>query len=98
MNTDESLANVEIWSENEFGNAGLGNKSRVDRLIIMAAGAANAPAGKITGVYRTSAEKQGAYKFIESPYVDTDAIGLAAHVACARRCSEGNRSLFGPLA
>lgn len=87
MNSYESLVNVEVWSENEFGKSKLGNKARVHRLVLMARTAADQPAGRITQVFKTSAEREGAYKFLENPKIDSDAIALATHVACAERCA-----------
>ena len=87
MNNESTLTDVEKWSTQEFGDADLGNKMRVDRLVLMAGVAADAPGGRVTEVYKTSAERQAAYKFLENGHVEGTAIGLAAHVACARRCA-----------
>jgi hypothetical protein len=96
MNSYKNLSNVDTWSEEEFGNAVLGNKARVNRLIVMAKGAANKPAGKITEAFNTSAEREGAYKFLENPKIDGQAISTASHVACAKRCS-GENFIFVPV-
>lgn len=88
MNSYESIANVEIWGQQEFGSANLGNKTRTNRLVVMAIGAANKPAGRITQVFPISAERQAAFKFIENQNVNGKAIGTATHVACASRCTE----------
>jgi hypothetical protein len=91
----EILGRISLWSQEEFGDAKLGNKARTRRLITMAETAANRPGGKITEVFKKSGEREGAYKFVENPHIDPDEIGLAAHVACARRC-EGEKFVFAP--
>lgn len=96
MTISEDLANVEVWSASEFGGADLGNKRRVERLVLMAQRAANQPAGRVTQVFKASAELQGAYKFLENRKVNDAAIGLAANVACAQRCA-GESHVFVPV-
>jgi len=96
MNRYETLANVEVWSEDEFGKADLGNKARVQRLVMMARAAADQPAGRITQVFKTSADREGAYKFLENPKIDGDSIALATHVATAERCA-GEEFVFVPV-
>lgn len=50
--------------------------------------AANRPAGKVTEIFITGAEKEGAYKFIENEAIKEADVARAAHIACARRCAE----------
>jgi hypothetical protein len=89
MDTREQIAaNIELWSAEEFGSADLGNTARVRRLVLMAERAARHPAGKITEVFQTSAEREGAYKFLESLQVDASSIAQASHIACAARCEK----------
>lgn len=87
MNIKEQESNAS-WSHSEFGHAELGNRARTRRLVSMSEQAANRPAGKVTEIFNTSAEKEGAYKFIEKESVQERAVAKAAHVACARRCAE----------
>lgn len=75
------------WANDEFGHTTLGDRRRTSRLVLMAAVASACPAGKITQVFRTSAERQGAYGLLENEDVSVDALALGAHQACARRCA-----------
>jgi hypothetical protein len=54
----------------------------------MAAQAGRRPAGKLTEVYADSAERQGAYDFIESEHVSAAAMCEAVAASTARRCGE----------
>jgi hypothetical protein len=74
------------WAAREFGGATLGNQLRVRRLVAIAAGCAERPAGKVTEVFSSGAEREGAYRFLESDHVDPDAMMVAAHEAGAKRC------------
>jgi hypothetical protein len=76
------------WAEETFGDADLGDVRRTRRLVRMAAEAGRKPSGKITEVYGNSAERQGAYDFIESQHSDARAIGAAIVTSTARRCAE----------
>jgi Transposase DNA-binding len=49
------------WAYSEFGRAELGDARRTGRLVSMAAAAARRPGGKVLDVFRSSAERQGAY-------------------------------------
>lgn len=86
MNNNKAISDVETWSAEEFGSSQLGNAARVQRLIKMGAQAANSPGGKITEVFTTSGEREGAYKFLESRHINGKDIGNASHIACATRC------------
>lgn len=76
------------WAEEVFGCAELGDVRRTSRLVRMAARAMRRPSGKISEVYDSPAERQGAYDFIESSEIDARAIGLAMAQSTARQCSE----------
>jgi len=75
------------WAEEVFGDADLGDVRRTRRLVRMAAEAARNPSGKIADVYRSGADLQGAYDFIESKHVGATAIGLAIAESTALRCN-----------
>jgi hypothetical protein len=92
----ELVSNVTLWSEEEFGKAQLGNLARTKRLVVMAQTAANAHGGKITQVFKDSAGREAAYKFVENKLVDPDKIGSARHIACAERC-KGESFVFVPV-
>jgi len=68
------------WAEGEFGSASLGDRRRVDRLVKMAAQAARHPDGKISSVFESDAERQGAYDFLEGK---VDAASLVDSMAQA---------------
>jgi len=72
----------------EFGHTKLGNTARTRRLLLMAERAANKPSGKITEIFKTVAEREGAYKFLENKKIDELKIAQAAHSACVERCKE----------
>ena len=75
------------WAWGEFGGAGLGHARRVRRLVSMAAGAAEAPGGKISQVYATDAERQGAYDLLEESTVSVQDIQRACVQATIERCA-----------
>lgn len=73
------------WAETEFGAAELGDRRRNARLVSMATGIAESPGGTITRVFRDSAEREGAYRFLENEDVDPKEISRAALRACLER-------------
>jgi Transposase DNA-binding/Transposase DDE domain len=75
------------WAQDVFGGAELGDVRRTTRLVCMAAKAVRQPSGRLSEVYESPAERQGAYDFIESPHIDAKAIGLAMAESTARRCA-----------
>jgi hypothetical protein len=75
------------WAEDVFGCAELGDARRTGRLVRMAAAAMRCPSGKISQVYDSPAERQGAYDFIESAAIDGRAIGQAMAQSTARQCA-----------
>ena len=60
---DESCSD---WAHRSFAHARLGDARRSRRLVTLAAAAATSPAGKITQVCASGAERQGAYDWVES--------------------------------
>jgi hypothetical protein len=75
------------WADEQFGHALLGDRRRTQRLVAMAAGVARRPAGTVTAVFSDGAEREGAFRLLESPQVNADAVSQAMHVATARRCA-----------
>lgn len=75
------------WAREEFGQVELGDQRRCDRLVRMAARAAEAPGGKVSEVFADGAERQGAYDFLESKHVTPSALTKAAGLAAAERCA-----------
>jgi hypothetical protein len=76
------------WAVEEFGGAQLGDVRRIARLVTMATAAAANPGGRVSGVFRRSAERQGAYDFIESKHVEGSAILHSVVDATNRRAAE----------
>jgi hypothetical protein len=76
------------WAEREFGDAELGDKRRTKRLVEIAAGALRRPAGRVTEVFGTDAERQGAYDFLENEEVGAGDVLAAAVRATVRRIAK----------
>ena len=76
------------WAIEEFHGIDLGHRSRTTRLIQMAAQAAAQPAGKVSEVFNTAAEIEGAYRWLENPAVQVPALVAGIAKACATRCAE----------
>ncbi|MDO8680916.1 MAG: IS4 family transposase [Acidobacteriota bacterium] len=77
---------AEAWALEEFGDTALGDARRTARLVKMAARAAENPNGKLSRVFSSARELDGAYDFIESEHVSPLAIEEAQGGATARRC------------
>jgi len=77
-----------VWAEQEFGQAELGDPRRVARLVQMSAQAACHPAGLVTAVFEVQAEREAAYRVLENEAISAEAVGAAAHRACANRAQE----------
>ena len=54
----------------------------------MAASTCARPGGTVTSVMRTSAEAEGAFRFLENPRVEAEAIGDAVGMSTAEACDE----------
>lgn len=83
------------WAVEEFGSAQLSDPRRVRRLVEMATQVARHPAGLVTAVFDKPSEREGAYRLLENDQIGADALGQAAHKACARRARE-YRYVFAP--
>lgn len=75
------------WAQEEFGSAKLGDQRRNKRLVLLAEGAANRPAGGVTAVFGVTAAREGAFRLLENDAVATAEVGRASHLACARRAA-----------
>jgi len=84
------------WAREEFGHARLGHALRVRALVRTAAGCAKRPGGKVTSVFKRSADRESAYRLVENESVDAEAVMTAAHQAAARRCA-GARFVYVPV-
>lgn len=78
---------AQAWARKTFGRAKLGDSRRVDRLIAMAAKAAQSPGGKVTQVFKTSAEREGSFRFLENTAVKAEGVRDAVFEATARDVS-----------
>lgn len=76
------------WADEEFGGAALGSRRRTARLVKMAAQVAALPGGRITEVFLTGAEREGAFRFVENDSIPPASVAAASHAACARRAAE----------
>ena len=94
--TFEELVCARTWASKTFGGASLGDQRRTGRLVAMAARAAESPRGTVTGVFPSSAEREGAFRFLESPDVRSEAVAAAAMGAGAKRC-RGERIVYVPV-
>jgi hypothetical protein len=84
---------LQTWGDEEFGSAQLGDARRRKRLIRMAVRVAEAPAGTVSAVFRSTAEREGAYRLLSNESVDWKEIAKASHTACITRC-RGERVVF----
>jgi len=76
------------WAIEEFKDVDLGHGSRTTRLIRMATQVAIRPAGKVSEVFTAAAEAEGAYRWLENPAVQVDALVAGIGRACAVRCAK----------
>jgi hypothetical protein len=66
----------------------LGDPRRTERLVRLAASAAMFPAGTVTAVVKESAEREGAFRLLENPAVESAAVAKASHLATVHRCKD----------
>ena len=74
------------WALETFGQAAVGDTRRAARLVSMAARAASTPAGRVTEVFQSSAEREGAFRLLENPSVASERVADALFEATARLC------------
>jgi hypothetical protein len=84
------------WAHEEFGHAEIEDLRRGRRLVDMATVAAGRPAGRITETFRGSAQRQGAYKLLETEKVSPTVLTKAMGVAGARRAA-AEKFVFCPV-
>ena len=76
-----------IWARDSFGEAQLGDPRRTERLVSMAAAVARLPAGKVTQVFASSADREGAFRLLENDAVPSARVAEAVFDATARDCA-----------
>jgi Transposase DNA-binding/Transposase DDE domain len=86
----------ERWATQEYSGANLDDPRRVRRMVQMAARMAEQPGGCVTAVFDRSAEREGAFRFLENPDVDPNEVARSAHFAGAQRCF-GQPYVFVPV-
>jgi hypothetical protein len=75
------------WAADEFGDADFGDVRRTRRLVALAADVARQPAGTVTGACRSSASKEGAFRWLESRAVSLEPLAVAVQRSGLRRCA-----------
>lgn len=85
-------ASVREWVDDQLADAEFGDGRRWARARQMLRRAAAAPAGRITEVFATSAERQGAYDFVQGS-IPPDAI-VAAFARASLRAVDGDEHVF----
>ena len=76
------------WVREECRDLALGDARRTAVVRRMLTAAASNPAGTITGVLKTSAERQAAYKFLESEHTHHEPLRRSFAAATARRAAD----------
>lgn len=88
------MENANRWAEVCFGNAELGDERRTERLVRMAHSAAAKPAGRVTQVFRTAAERQAAYDFLEHDSVSRHSVAESLFCSTASESRKHERVLI----
>jgi hypothetical protein len=83
------------WGRDEFGDAELGDARLTRRAVGMAAAAASRPRGRVLDVFQTSAERQGAYDFLENSRFTAEALAASMYAATAKRTAGATFVLVG---
>lgn len=87
------------WARGEFGDAELGDRRRTMRFVRMLARATETPSGKLSEVFSSTKELDGAYDFVESDKLSIvaleKAVGRAAAQACAAEQSRVRVAIDG---
>src|SRR6185436_3448526 len=76
----------DVWADEEYSRASLRDERRVSRLVAIAAEVARQPAGKVTTVFPGSAEREGAFRFLENDAIDAASIAASSYAATLSRC------------
>ena len=79
---------IRDWARETFGGAALGDPRRTERLVAMGVAAACNPAGRVTQVFQTSAEREGAFRLLENDAVRSDRVSGAVFDASAQLCTD----------
>lgn len=74
------------WARDEFGRANLGDARRTSRLVLLAAGFADRPAGKVTEPFSAPAERRAVYRLMDNDEVSPDEVMNTSCESTVRRC------------
>ena len=78
------------WASDELFSASLNDVRRKKRAVAMLARMAARPAATVLDVFQTSAERQGAYDFLENPAIRPDALLTSIAEATASRAASAD--------
>ena len=76
------------WAEAEFGRASLGDVRRTRRIVEMATKLATQPAARITAAFEIAADREGAFRAVESAAYSYEDLGWPMRQATAQRAVE----------
>lgn len=79
---------ISDWARETFGQVSLGDPRRTERLVGMVAAVARNPAGKVTQVFQTSADREGAFRFLENDAVRSARVSEAVFDTSANMCAD----------
>lgn len=74
------------WARREFGGAQCGDTRRTARLVGVAACACERPAGRVSEVFSTDKEREGAYDLLENEHFEHEALVESIAISTASRC------------
>lgn len=76
---------IRAWAQEEFGDGPFGDPRRTERLVTMMVRLEANPGGSVAQVYPKGREREGAYRWLESPYVCIEVLERTRDIACMRR-------------
>src|SRR5690606_1916924 len=82
-----SAADNGAWAIQELGHVEPGHKARMTRGVNILHRMSERPDGHITRTFTKACEREGAYRWLESLYLNPDAINLATTIAAVRRAA-----------
>lgn len=85
------MQSAAAWALEEFGRAELGDCRRTRRVVDLAAEVALHPAGTVTGACRSSAAKEGAFRWLENRAIGVAGVAESVTGATLRRCETSKR-------
>ena len=87
---------VRAWAREELAGLELGDVRRNERLFSMVSRIGERPAGTVTRVFRSGAEREGAFRLLENRSVGERALGEAQARAALERCRPST-TVFVPV-